>query len=69
MRTIRNNESRKKYIKSETLIKLHLGQTPTVPFVTGNEMEENPLRLPTLIRAALEISRQEMQAIQVIGRL
>ena len=70
---IRENYSKewkqqKKSTKTETLLKLQLGQMPTVPVMAGNEREENPPRLPTPRRAALASARHKMQAIRAIGR-
>ena len=56
----------RKYTKEETLLKLHRGQTPTVPVMSGNKMEENPPRLPTLGRAALASVRKQIQSIRAI---
>ena len=61
-------EVAEKSTKAETLLKIHLGQTPTVPVMAGKEREENMPRLPTPRRSALASSRQEMQAIQENGR-
>ena len=57
-----------KSTKAETVLKIDLVQPPTVLVVSGNESEDNPPRLPTQRRAALASVRQEMQAIQAIGR-
>ena len=43
-----------------------LGYIPTVTVMSVNRREENPPRLTTPIRAALEIARQNMQAIQAM---
>ena len=51
----------------EKLIKLQLGQIPTVPVMAGNEGGEKPHRLPTLRKAVLASERQKMQDIQTIG--
>ena len=61
-------EVAEKYTKAETLLKTHIGQTPTVPVMAVNEMEEKPPYLPTPRQAALASARQEMQAIQAISR-
>ena len=43
-------EVAEKYTKAEKLLKIHLGQTPTVSVMAVNEREENPPRLPTPLR-------------------
>ena len=53
----------RKYTKVKTLIKLHLGKTPTVPVMAEKEREDKPLCLPTLRRDALASTRQEILAI------
>ena len=61
-------EVAEKSTKAETLLKIHLGQTPTVPVMAGKERENKPPHLPTPRQAALASARQKIQAIRVIGR-
>ena len=58
----------KKSTKAEQLLKLQLGQIPTLPLIEQNKREDKPPRLPTPRRAALTRARQKMQAIQEISR-
>ena len=53
-------EVTEKSTKAETLLKLHIGQKPTMPVMEGNKRENKMTRLPTPIRAAMESARQEM---------
>ena len=46
-------EVAEKSMKAETLLKLHLVHTPTVPVMSVNEMEDNLPRLPTPRQAAM----------------
>ena len=55
-------------MKAKPLLKLHLGQTPAVPVMPGNEREKKSTHLPTPRRAVLAITRHEMQAIRAIGQ-
>ena len=48
----------KKSTKMETFLKLHLGQTITVPVMAGNKREEKPPFLPNLRQVTLASARQ-----------
>ena len=53
-----------KSTKGEHLLKHPLGQIPTVIVMSGGVREDNPPRLPTPRKVALETARQTIQATQ-----